>query len=140
MKREQFLWRFLSYSVIDHKFVWPYLNSAWKFGTITTWKVSKYGVFSGPYFPIFGLNTEIYSVNLCIQSEYRKIRTRKNSVFGYFSRSESITTNYIIFQGYLSNTILVQKYNTEIKNWFENILSECFLYTLPKCKLEISKN
>ena len=26
-------------------------------------------------------------VNLCIQSEYRKIRTRNNSVFGHFSRS-----------------------------------------------------
>ena len=24
----------------------------------TAWKVSKYGVFSGPYFPAFGLNTE----------------------------------------------------------------------------------
>ena len=44
-------------------------------------------VFSGPHFPAFGLNTEIYSVNLCIQSKYRKIRTRKNSVFGHFSRS-----------------------------------------------------
>ena len=28
----------------------------------TAWKVSKYGVFSGPYFPLFGLNTEIYGV------------------------------------------------------------------------------
>ena len=27
----------------------------------TAWKVSKYGVFSGPYFPAFGLNTERYS-------------------------------------------------------------------------------
>ena len=26
----------------------------------TAWKVSKYGVFSGPYFPAFGLNTERY--------------------------------------------------------------------------------
>ena len=25
-------------------------------------KVSKYGVISGPYFPVFRLNTEIYSV------------------------------------------------------------------------------
>ena len=25
--------------------------------------MSKYGVFSGPYFPVFGLNTEIYGVN-----------------------------------------------------------------------------
>ena len=49
--------------------------------------MSKYGVFSGPYFPVFGLNTDIYSVNLRIQSKYRKIRTRKNSVFGHFSSS-----------------------------------------------------
>ena len=27
--------------------------------SFTAWKVSKYGVFSGPYFPVFGLNTEI---------------------------------------------------------------------------------
>ena len=50
------------------------------------WKVSKYGVFSGPCFPVFGLDTEIYW-NLRIQSEYRKIRTRKNSVSGHISRS-----------------------------------------------------
>ena len=31
---------------------------------ITVWKVSKYWVFFGPYFPVFGLNTEIYGVNL----------------------------------------------------------------------------
>ena len=37
----------------------------------TAWKVSKYGVTSGPYFPIIGLNTEIYGVNLRNQSEYR---------------------------------------------------------------------
>ena len=43
--------------------------------------------FSGPYFPIFELNTGIYSSNLRIQSEYGKIRTRKNSVFGHFSQS-----------------------------------------------------
>ena len=30
----------------------------------TAWKMSKDGVFSGPYFPVFGLNTEIYGVNL----------------------------------------------------------------------------
>ena len=28
----------------------------------TKWKVSKYGVISGPYFPAFGLNTEKYEV------------------------------------------------------------------------------
>ena len=29
---------------------------------VTAWKVSKYGVFSGPYFPAFGLNTPYLSV------------------------------------------------------------------------------
>ena len=29
----------------------------------TAWKVSKYEVISGPHFPAFGLNTEIYGVN-----------------------------------------------------------------------------
>ena len=53
----------------------------------TAWKVSKYGVFSGPYFAVFGLNTEINGVNIRIQSEYGKIRTRNNSVFGHFSHS-----------------------------------------------------
>ena len=51
------------------------------------WKMSKYGVLSRPYFPKFGLKMEICSWNLCIQSEYRKIQTRKNSVFGHFSSS-----------------------------------------------------
>ena len=50
----------------------------------TASKESKYGVFSGPYFPVFGLNTEIYSVNLRIQSEYPKIRIRKNSYLDTF--------------------------------------------------------
>ena len=33
--------------------------------------------FSGLYFPVFGLNTEIYGENFRIQSECGKIRTRK---------------------------------------------------------------
>ena len=44
-------------------------------------------VFFGLYFPVFGLNTEIYSVNLVIQSKYGKIRARKSSIFGQFSYS-----------------------------------------------------
>ena len=44
--------------------------------TNTAWKVSKYWIFSGPYFPAFGLNTERYFASLRIQSECGKIRTR----------------------------------------------------------------
>ena len=47
-------------------------------------KVSKYGAFSSPYFPVFGLNTVIYGVNFPIQSEYGKIRTRKTPYLDTF--------------------------------------------------------
>ena len=58
----------------------------------TAWKVFKYGVFSGLYFPAFGLNTERFSVTLRIQSKCGKIRTRKNFVFGHFSPSGGLYT------------------------------------------------
>ena len=50
----------------------------------TARKESKYRVISGPYFPTFELNTERYKVSLRIQSEYGKILTRNNSIFGHF--------------------------------------------------------
>ena len=72
--------------------VWGYMaknsTGAEKYGhwdITTAWKVSKYGVFSGPS-EYGGLLCK--SVNIRIQSEYRKIRTRKNSIFGHFSRRE----------------------------------------------------
>ena len=51
------------------------------------------------------------SVFFCIRSEYKKIRTRKNSVFGYFSRREKDDINdinsfnkvFIIFPTLLSH-------------------------------------
>ena len=45
--------------------------------------MSKYGVFSGLYFPAYGLSTERYRASLRNQSEFGKIRTRQNSVFGF---------------------------------------------------------
>ena len=41
----------------------------------TAWKVSKYGVFSGPYFPVFGLR---------IQSKYRKNAPEKSAYLDTF--------------------------------------------------------
>ena len=62
----------------------------------TVWKVSKYVVFSGPYFLVFGLNTERYPVSLRIQFKCGKIRTRKNYVSGHFSHSVSDINVHII--------------------------------------------
>ena len=84
--------------------------------------MSQYGVISGPYFPVFGLNTKIYSVNLRIQSECRKIRTRKNSVFGLFSRSESA----------LLIGVWRSCFTTDLK--FNHVISKRFsIYTLKSC-------
>ena len=48
--------------------------------------------FPGPYFPTFKLNTEIYEVDLRIQSEHGKVRTKKKSVFGHFPHSADNNT------------------------------------------------
>ena len=47
-------------------------------------KVSKYGVFSGPFFPLFLLNTEIYGESLRIQSEYGKYGPEKTPYLDTF--------------------------------------------------------
>ena len=60
--------------------------------------MSKYGVFSCPLFLVFGLNTETYSVILRIQSEYRKIRTGKYSIFEHFSRSDIVVIQMSKYQ------------------------------------------
>ena len=61
---------------------WPFwLNLIQNLGPF---RFIQKGIISVPYFPVLDWNTEIYGVNLCIQSKYRKIRTRKYSVFGYF--------------------------------------------------------
>ena len=75
---------------------WPY----------TAWKVSRYGVFSGPYFLAFGLNTERYGVSLCIQSDWGKIQTRRTSVFGHFSHSGGKKKFPKVFKDYLQRNTL----------------------------------
>ena len=69
----------------------------------TAWKVSKYGFISGPYYPDPALR---------IQSEYRKIRTKNNSVFGHFSRSALFTTRFSTSFSTIFSTIF-----ENIKKW-----------------------
>ena len=79
--------------------------------------MSKYGVSSGPYFPVFGLNTEIYSVDVRIQSEYRKIRTTENLVFGHFS----LSVCFGIFHTISEESCVF---------WNSQIIERCFLTNL----------
>ena len=57
-------------------------NYNWR-NSFTAQKVPVFGVFSGPYFSAFGLNTEKHSVPLRIQSECGKI-SRKTLNMGIF--------------------------------------------------------
>ena len=41
---------------------------------ITAWKVSKYGAFSGSYFPVFGLRVSPYSVGMRGKTNQKKLR------------------------------------------------------------------
>ena len=54
------------------------------YGTLHCMKSVQIWSYFWSAFPLFGLNTEMYGVKLRIQSEYKKIRTRNNSVFGHF--------------------------------------------------------
>ena len=94
------------------------------------WNVSKYGAFSGPYLPAFGLNTERYEVSLRIQSEWGKIRTRKNFLFGHFSYSVRKLLFHITqlhFPKILMNTVLHIQVILEhsIQSWSLKKLLDC---------------
>ena len=55
-------------------------------------KIVRTRSFSGLTFPTFGLNTKIYRLNLCIQSECGNIRTRKMPNTEHFLHS--VSTEY----------------------------------------------
>ena len=52
------------------------------------------------------IESEIYPVNLRIQSEYGKIRTTKNSVFGHYSHSEIKNMIMTTYQSVLCHTVV----------------------------------
>ena len=62
----------------------------------TVWKGPKYGVFSGPYFPAFRLNTEQNSVRMWENAD------QKNSVFGHFSHSYCCSFWFFSWENFVS--------------------------------------
>ena len=52
----------------------------------TVWKVFKYGVFSGLYFALLGLNREIYGVNIRISPNSGKYGPEKTPYLDTFLR------------------------------------------------------
>ena len=60
---------------------------------LTTRKVSEFEVFSGMYFPVFGLNMVINIVHLRIQYKYEKTGTRKKLHIRTFFRQWLMRNN-----------------------------------------------
>ena len=92
--------------------------------------------FPGPYFPIFGLNTEIYGINLCIQSEYGNIRTRKKlDTFHAVWKREFQLLIWLVF-----NCQYTKSYLKCIKSGGSKISQDLWIWTnfTKLCTLEIT--
>ena len=89
--------------------------------------MSKYAVLFGPYFPVFGLNTDIYAAIHHFHSGYRKVRTRKNSVFGRFSWSVNHTFHTFFLFYY--NIVKIRSASRIIFDY--NILGDSQKYMTP---------
>ena len=94
----------LTTSIVRNVFLYTGTN----FESIALHEVSKYGFISGPYFPVFGLNTERYFASFRIQSEYRKKRTRNNSAFGHLHEFDWIRSFIAIEVRKLTKTSFYQ--------------------------------
>ena len=98
---------------------------------VTAWRVSKYGVFSGPYFPAFGLNTESYPVPLRILSKCGKIQTTKVRIWTLF-------THYVQMYLTLNKHLFTRQAKTILKltkTWANDAFLSSLLLTLNKSKV-----
>ena len=95
--------------------------------------------FSGPYFPAFGLNRERYGKSLRIQSECRKIRTRKtpnlntlHTVISFWSSVNSAFFLYIdkVYLSHISKSLVLVKKQPNM-NWFFHAGSPLYNTVLP---------
>ena len=74
--------------------------------------MSKYGDLSSLYFLVYGLNAERYGVSVRLQSEYRKIRTRKTPNLDTFHAVTS-TLEIIISPENVCNKFLLKDTHRE---------------------------
>ena len=73
----------------------------------TAWKVSKYGVISGSYFPLFGLNTDRFSPNT---GKYGPEITLYLGTFHVVIECEKNVSKYLVFDSTDENKEVLKKY------------------------------
>ena len=114
--------------------------------------MSKYGLFSGPYFPVFGLNSiSPYSIRMQQKTDQKKLRiwtlfTRcswwTSQKLLWFQNSKSESLNFKIFTVSIPADILLEWYmSSEIMIFFEItfclIKQYCLCYNLWKRRFQI---
>ena len=87
----------------------------------TAWKGSNNRVFTGPYFPEFG-------INIHIKFKDEKIQTRKKSVFRHFSHSDC--SNVFTVD---PNKVLSSKISLLSTMKFEKHLPKATVKTMERC-------
>ena len=106
----------------------------------TAWKVSKYGVISGPYLHAFGQNTDRYEVSLRVQYEKVRsisscpVRIRENTnqklfrIWALSTQSSLPTTLTLhVLVNCILITILWQVHLSRIKTIYFALIKETFL-------------
>ena len=97
----------------------------------TAWKVPKYGLISGPtYFPVFGLNTEIYDKSPCLDT-FHPVWLFYNSqnckqIKKFWSSSQRLTSS----QYYKTSNFLLVHWVSWFKILKENITDLYFFRSI----------
>ena len=86
----------------------------------TAWKVSKYGVFSGPYFPVFGLNMERYGVSGLNTGKYGPEKTP------YLDTSH--TAEFLLELFHINSSLLSNRFG--MKHLIALAIFDCISYIL----------
>ena len=87
--------------------------------------MSKYGVFSGPYFPVFGVNTGIYSVRIQENSDQKKL-------FGHFPRSTRISMCTVVAE--ILSWVPSKKHSIPLWVWLKLCDINLSIWTRCICK------
>ena len=79
------------------------------------------------------IRSHFWSVFSCIQSEYRKIRTRNNFVFGQFSHS-------VVLKEFNAYLVWASSFCESCKGWFHLLLLLCNKQSIKVKKFSQHKN
>ena len=111
---------------------------------ITAWKVPKYGVVSGLYFPIFGLNRERYGVFSPNTGKYgpeitpqgydqkRKLFRTNSFALAHSSAKKVYTERLKVFNTMVSHDFNMTSFNPCCHNWLACICSCACICLLPR--------